>query len=206
MSTTQPRAAPAALLPAGWATLMITHDGQHAEEVAYGPQIMMDRLRKWLDRYFAMLTTPATVAGQCEDAIELLGKYKDLCEEIKRGYSYHLGRIDSAISALAQAAPQPAVQAWAPVAWRSWDSENSRWNFTLWPDEWAGHADVWEPLYTYPAAPAAQGDARAEQALLKVLTAVQRYLPPDGPSAKDTLAEIIGIIDPWPLGDQKGQA
>ncbi len=55
-------------------------------------------------------------------------------------------------------------------------------------------------------APVAQGDARAEQALLKVLTAVQRYLPPDGPSAKDTLAEIIGIIDPWPLGDQKGKA
>ena len=69
MSTTQPRAAPAALPPAGWATLKITHDGQHAEAVAYGPQIMMDRLRKWLDRYFAMLTTPATVAGQCEYAI-----------------------------------------------------------------------------------------------------------------------------------------
>ena len=68
---------------------------------------------------------------------------------------------------------------------------------------------VLEQLAAAPAtqpAPAAQGDARAEQALLKVLTAVQRYLPPDGPSAKDTLAEIIGIIDPWPLGDQKGQA
>lgn len=102
---------------------------------------------------------PAAAAGQCEDAIELLGKYKELCEEIKRGDSYHIGRIDAAISVLAQAAPQPAVQQGAPVAWRSWDSENSRWNFTLWPDEWAGHADVWEPLYTYPAAPVAQGDA-----------------------------------------------
>lgn len=57
-----------------------------------------------------------------------------------------------------------------------------------------------------PAAPVAQGDARAEQSLLKVLTAVQRYLPPDGPSAKDTLSEIIGIVDPWPLGDLKGKA
>lgn len=56
------------------------------------------------------------------------------------------------------------------------------------------------------AAPVAQGDARAEQSLLKVLTAVQRYLPPDGPSAKDTLSEIIGIVDPWPLGDLKGKA
>ncbi len=57
------------------------------------------------------------------------------------------------------------------------------------------------------APPTAQAEGcTAEQALLKVLAAVQRYLPPDGPSAKDTLAEIIGIIDPWPLGDQKGKA
>lgn len=40
----------------------------------------------------------------------------------------------------------------------------------------------------------------AEQALRKVLTAVQRYMPPDGPNAKDTLSEIIAIVDPWPLG------
>ena len=33
---------------------------------------------------------------------------KELCEEIKRGDSYHLGRIDSAISVLAQTAPQPS--------------------------------------------------------------------------------------------------
>lgn len=59
---------------------------------------------------------------------------------------------------------------------------------------------------TTQAAPVAQVDARAEQALLKVLAAVQRYLPPDGPSAKDTLSEIIGIVDPWPLGDLKGKA
>lgn len=62
------------------------------------------------------------------------------------------------------------------------------------------------PAPTTQAAPVAQVDARAEQALLKVLAAVQRYLPPDGPSAKDTLSEIIGIVDPWPLGDLKGKA
>lgn len=33
----------------------ITHEGQYPEEVAYGPQVMMDRLKKWLDRYFDML-------------------------------------------------------------------------------------------------------------------------------------------------------
>lgn len=40
----------------------------------------------------------------------------------------------------------------------------------------------------------------AEQALRKVLAAVQRYMPPDGPSAQDTMSEIIAIVDPWPLG------
>lgn len=58
--------------------------------------------------YDAVQAAHADVAGQCEDAIELLGKYKELCEEIKRGDSYHIGRIDAAISVLAQAAPHPS--------------------------------------------------------------------------------------------------
>lgn len=66
------------------------------------------------------------------------------------------------LAAAPKAAPQPAVQQGRPVAWRSWDSENSRWNFTLWPDEWAGHTDAWEPLYTQPATPAAQEAALIE--------------------------------------------
>ena len=40
----------------------------------------------------------------------------------------------------------------------------------------------------------------AETALRKVLGVVQRYLPPDGPSAHDAMSEIIAIVDPWPLG------
>ena len=40
-------------LPDGWVPLTITHEGQYPEEVAYGPQIMMDRLGKWLGKYFA---------------------------------------------------------------------------------------------------------------------------------------------------------
>ncbi|EZP51444.1 hypothetical protein [Delftia sp. RIT313] len=50
-------AAPAApsVLPSGWVPCILTHDGQHPEEVAYGPQIMMDRLKKWLGRYFELL-------------------------------------------------------------------------------------------------------------------------------------------------------
>lgn len=44
----------------------------------------------------------------------------------------------------------------------------------------------------------------AEQALRKVLAAVQRYMPPDGPSAQDTMSEIIAIVDPWPLEGMAG--
>ena len=38
--------------PESWVPLMLTHEGQYPEEVAYGPQIMMDRLGKWLGKYF----------------------------------------------------------------------------------------------------------------------------------------------------------
>lgn len=53
-----------------------------------------------------------------------------------------------------------------------------------------------------PAAPAdaPQGDgAHAITPLRSLLGIVQRYLPPDGPSANEALSEIIGLVDPWPL-------
>ena len=64
-----------------------------------------------------------------------------------------------------------------------------------------GAGGVSGPLMGIAAPPTAQAEvAIAEQALRKVLAAVQRYMPPDGPDAKDTLSEIIAIVDPWPLG------
>ncbi|MDH1788499.1 hypothetical protein N5D77_18165 [Comamonas thiooxydans] len=44
----------APVVPADWVPCVVTHEGQHPEEVAYGPQIMMDRLKKWLERYFEL--------------------------------------------------------------------------------------------------------------------------------------------------------
>lgn len=41
--------------PQGWVPLIVEYEPGYPEEVAYGPQIMMDRLKKWLDRYFALL-------------------------------------------------------------------------------------------------------------------------------------------------------
>lgn len=41
-------------MPAGWVPCTITYEeGEDPEEVAFGPQRMMDRLKKWLDAYFA---------------------------------------------------------------------------------------------------------------------------------------------------------
>ncbi len=74
--------------------------------------LMDKRTIEWTMRAsLGQAPTHATVAGQCEDAIELLGKYKELCEEIKRGDSYHLGRIEAAISVLTQADSQ-SVPVW----------------------------------------------------------------------------------------------
>ena len=76
-----PEAAPAAPsgLPHGWVPCILTHDGQHPEEVAYGPQIMMDRLKKWLGRYFELLAKVAlaTRAGQYKLADDGAHQYLD---------------------------------------------------------------------------------------------------------------------------------
>lgn len=51
-------------------------------------------------------------------------------------------------------------------------------------------------MATHPSPP----EGMAGQALRQVLSVVQRYLPPDGPSAHDAMSEITAIVDPWPLG------
>ncbi len=49
------QAAPAAVaVPEGWVPCTITYEGQYPEDVAYGPKIMMARLKKWLERYFTL--------------------------------------------------------------------------------------------------------------------------------------------------------
>lgn len=78
----QAPAAPAGL-PSGWAPCVVTHEGEYPEEVAYGPQIMMDRLKKWLDRHFAAVAAaPAQehatqLAGQGQEPAAWLASYQD---------------------------------------------------------------------------------------------------------------------------------
>lgn len=45
-------------MPEGWVPLTIEHEPGYPEDVAFGPQRMMDRLKKWLDRYFETLQAP----------------------------------------------------------------------------------------------------------------------------------------------------
>lgn len=47
-------------MPEGWVRLTIDHETGYPEEVAFGHPRMMDRLKKWLDRYFEMLQAPIT--------------------------------------------------------------------------------------------------------------------------------------------------
>lgn len=51
-------------IPKGWIPCIVTHDGQHPEEVAYGPQRMMERLKKWLERYFEMKVAQQPATGE----------------------------------------------------------------------------------------------------------------------------------------------
>ena len=159
------------------------------------------QLRDYVDADRAMRAkaAPAAAAGQCEDAIELLGKYKELCEEIKRGDSYHIGRIDAAISVLAQAAPQPAVQQgdadvegaiksaffrfFGAGAERDWHTEPGGWFIE-------GYRAA------HPAAPVAQGDAEQRQMDAKH-AAIYRWMLSNVPDAWN-------IINNWCLYAEAG--
>jgi len=59
-------------LPEGWVPLTIEWEPGYPEDVAYGPQRMMDRLKKWLDKHFAARiaesAAPAPVAQTDIDA------------------------------------------------------------------------------------------------------------------------------------------
>lgn len=56
-------------------------------------------------------------------------------------------------------------------------------------------------LHACPSASTAESQgADAVKALEKVLRAVQRHLPPERIGERETIAEIISIVDPWPLG------
>jgi hypothetical protein len=49
---------PIPAMPEGWVPLTIEYEPGYPEDAAFGPPIMMERLKKWLDKYYAMLRQP----------------------------------------------------------------------------------------------------------------------------------------------------
>lgn len=54
------------LVPAGWVPLRIEWEPGYPEDVAFGPQRMMDRLKKWLDKHFARVVAERNAADGWE--------------------------------------------------------------------------------------------------------------------------------------------
>lgn len=68
--TSHGQAPAGAALPESWVPLTIHLEGQYPEEVAYGPQIMMDRLGKWLGKYFAQVAQADSAQEDASDPLQ----------------------------------------------------------------------------------------------------------------------------------------
>lgn len=99
------------------------------------------------------------------------------------------------------AAPQPPEADHIPDAGKM-DANVCNWmNAALSKDVVACPACGLSGLHACPSASTAESQgADAVKALEKVLRAVQRHLPPERIGERETIAEIISIVDPWPLG------
>ncbi len=78
----------AARVPDGWVPLTIEWDPGYPEEVAFGPQRMMDRLKKWLDAHFAAKQAAAArvpLSPAQMHADELVAAAKVLCDDYTTG-------------------------------------------------------------------------------------------------------------------------
>lgn len=76
-----PKAAP--VLPEGWTACTIEFGNDGPEEVAYGPQRMMNRLAKWLGKYFAQViaeAAPKAAPGEREQAAQRLRELAGVSE------------------------------------------------------------------------------------------------------------------------------
>lgn len=79
-------------MPAGWVPLHIEWEHGYPEDVAYGPPIMMERLKKWLDKHFAVVT--AAPAAQQGEAVADTMPLMDLADDYARLYANaHVERL-----------------------------------------------------------------------------------------------------------------
>jgi len=139
-----PVAAPAAPsgLPTGWVPCILTHDGQHPEEVAYGPQIMMDRLKKWLGRYFELLAQKvlaepihaemlAALQAVAMDVVHVGAGENTISDAARAKVEAVLEKIGAPWPGPAAAPAEPAVDAWGD-GWYLQDTRSYVGNDVLW--------------------------------------------------------------------------
>ena len=109
------------------------------------------------------------------------------------------GDMHLAIQAALAAAPQPPEADHIPDAGKM-DTNVRNWMNAALSKDVACPACGLSGLHACPSASTAESQgADAVKALEKVLRAVQRHLPPERIGERETIAEIISIVDPWPL-------
>ena len=168
-----------------------------------------------------------TTSGAADRAIENcpelnMGNYDEVDVERLNDWAIRADEEIDRLRAALASAPAPAEQPVMPTephadARARWQP-GQQWLCRLrGTDEWSDlpktEMPMWLPHVEYRRHPdcrhgvTSPAQSVAEIALKRVLKAVQAYLPPDGPSAHDTMTEIIEIVDPWPLiGAPHGQA
>lgn len=134
--------------------------------------------------------------------VELLERIQESLGSFVSDHGWSQSDMDTAdaLDGLLAAAPQPPEADHIPDAGKMDANEHNRMKAALSKDVACPDCGL-SGLHACPSASTtAPHCADAVTALEKVLRAVQRHLPPERIGERETIAEIISIVDPWPLG------
>lgn len=121
-----------------------------------------------------------------------------ICREFHEAMSAVINQMPH-VQMMRAAAPQPPEADHIPDAGKM-DTNVRNWMNAALSKDVACPACGLSGLHACPSASTAESQgADAVKALEKVLRAVQRHLPPERIGERETIAEIISIVDPWPL-------
>lgn len=133
--------------------------------------------------------------------VELLERIQESLGSFVSDQGWSQSDMDTAdaLGGLLAAAPHPPEADHIPDAGKM-DTNVRNWMNAALSKDVACPACGLSGLHACPSASTAESQgADAVKALEKVLRAVQRHLPPERIGERETIAEIISIVDPWPL-------